>query len=913
MNRRSEQEIWPVILVAAGIATAALAGSGRALLAGLLADVLSWLPVLCGLLALILAAGFAARVVARRRCLGSRARLVVLAPDSFDPSAEAVLRFAGQLARVRRSLAPWLDLQASAVRILLDVDQAGRPRYSLIVPQRALTAVHAALGNYPRVQTRLLEAQPAADDQTDLAGGEASQTQAAEVAKCPTDAADKQPRPAEQQRGYVVRAELRLARASSQPLARPGLDPDPLQPLMAVLAEVERRYGESAQVAIDLLPCTAAARGRLRGRLLRTAARPAASTASSPAAAGPLGLLGAGGVGRRAASEAVAQRAEREQLAGKLLRPEPLFGIQILLRCQAPSRERALSRMQALLSCFDAFADANSYRVAGVRLAGLAFLGSDLPGVRGRFDRRMRTGRFAPARRGYVSAQEIAWALKPPTKRCQVPGLLRLGAAVNPPPRELPSITEENTSGLLPLGQVEDRRGQRTVGVRLNDTFFTYITGRSRWGKTELAICQFLHLVRAGHGGLFLDPHEDAIKRIKSCLTEEQHARRILELDLVGEHSYQAQPGWNLFAARELSPQAAEGRVQAIVDSFASALQWGERNNRALMLTTQAAAALIELSRKLPADTQPTIFQIPTLLGNQQWLAAVLSHLSAPRQQFFKERFPRLADEAITPVTNLIDRLRSCTQLAALLGAQTSSYDIAAAMDQQRIVLACPGAGGATDRLIANLLVFDLLHAAKRRAHQPADQRRPFHVFLDEVQTYDGAASGNLAALLEQTAKYGIRACLLNQNPERLTRDTLQALTTNRSHLIVTALNSHAAALIAREWAGDPDPAAITGLPRYTFLAQVTHQGQLSTPFLFHGIPVEQRLPGVFCPDQLQDIQPLIDQASGRTSTKQTIEDLDTLDQRIHAHLTGTQDQQSPSSSRGVELPQLPAASWEQQ
>ena len=66
-------------------------------------------------------------------------------------------------------------------------------------------------------------------------------------------------------------------------------------------------------------------------------------------------------------------------------------------------------------------------------------------------------------------------------------------------------------------------------------------------------------------------------------------------------------------------------------------------------------------------------------------------------------------------------------------------------------------------------------------------------MFLDEIQTYDGAASGNLAALLEQTAKYGIRGFLLNQNPERLTRETLNALTTNRSHLITTALNEHAA------------------------------------------------------------------------------------------------------------------------
>lgn len=160
-------------------------------------------------------------------------------------------------------------------------------------------------------------------------------------------------------------------------------------------------------------------------------------------------------------------------------------------------------------------------------------------------------------------------------------------------------------------------------------------------------------------------------------------------------------------------------------------------------------------------------------------------------------------------------------------------------MDRGRIVLACPGSGGTRDRLIANLLLFDVLHAAKGRADTPPD-RRPFWVFLDEVQTYDGAASGNLAGLLEQSAKYGVRAFLLNQNPERLTPQTLNAVTTNRSHLLSTALNARAAGLIAKEWGGHPDPAALPRLPRYRFLAQVTQDGELSKPFALGGVTVEQ-------------------------------------------------------------------------
>jgi hypothetical protein len=823
------------------------------------------------IVALVVLAALTCRVVVTRRVLSRRVRLVVLAPDSFAPTLDGVLRCAAQLSRVRRLVGGWFDPRASAVRVLLD-GSGGVMRYSLVVPERSLPAIRSALSNYDRVQIR------------------------------PAD-----PEPPQRERGCVVRAELRLARPSSEPLAHLALDPDPLQSFARALAALHP-VRERAEVAVDLLPCTAGARRRLRRGLLRQSRRK--NTASVyTAGGGVLDVLAGGGrrVGRQPAADVVEQRAQREQIAAKVLQDEPLFQLQVLVRCEAPVKGIAVERLQALLGCFDGWAAANSFRVVGVRLLGLAFLGSDLPGRRAWFDRRMNTGLFRPARQGVVSAREVAGFLKPPTAYCAAPDVLRLGAAVYPPPRNLPEYTGQRD--VLPLGRVTDEQGQRIVGLRLADTFFTYTAGRSRWGKTELAITQFLSLVRAGHGGMFLDPHEDAIKRIKCCLTEPELAERVVELDLVGTRSREGQPGWNLLAARGLSDDARERRVEAIVDSFASALQWGERNNRALTLTTQATAALIELSTVLPADLAPTIFQIPTLLGNPEWLQVVLPFLSVPRRQFFSERFPRMAEEAITPVTNLIDRLRSSTQLAALLGSQQNTYDIAKAMNEGRIVLACPGAGGARDRLLANLLVFDLLHAAKRRAHIPPNRRREFYVFLDEVQTYDGASSGNLAALLEQTAKYGVRATLLNQNPERLTSATLNALTTNRSHLIATALNAHAAALIAREWASDPPANAITGLPRWTFIAQATHHGGLTRPFLFENLAVTDLFAEAYRPEQVPNIQATIDQASGRVDAQETIRALDTLDERIRAHLTSnagnTQAVEGTAPERSA-MPRLP-------
>jgi hypothetical protein len=248
----------------------------------------------------------------------------------------------------------------------------------------------------------------------------------------------------------------------------------------------------------------------------------------------------------------------------------------------------------------------------------------------------------------------------------------------------------------------------------------------------------------------------------------------------------------------------------------------------------------------------------------------------------------------------MVDRLRASSSITALLGQSRSSYRVREAMDDSKIVLACPGTGGTRDRLVANLLLFDLLHAARSRAELAPAKRKPFWVFLDEVQSYDGAASANLAGLLEQSAKFGIRAVLLNQNPERLSPATLNALTTNRSHLLASALNSHAAALLTKEWGGQPSPAALTRMERYRFVAQVTFKGSLSAPFALGGVRVEDVLGEA--PEGEGHARPVVD-----SDTSEAAAHLGTLDERILAALRG--EGKKPDSSGHSESRKRPARS----
>jgi hypothetical protein len=847
VSKSDPRDAVPLILLAAAVAIGLVASSAARWAHSLLE--LAGHPAaisLAGALLIFACAVLVARLVVTRRALDHRVAMLAIPADSFDPSPESVVRFASGLSRSRRALRGVLDAPASAVRLRLDGDEDGKLRYGIEVPERASGALRAALAAHHGVELRPVPEPPAEPVKVEAA-----------------------------------RAELVLARASSEPLNAAGLDPDPLGGFARALDGIDPASGDTATVCVDLLPVTPGKRRRLRRRLLRGARRRQPAPAPGEELAD---LLSAGDRRRGGAppAELVEQRVGRQALARKLGTAEPMFEMQVLVRIASPVPGRAKGQLAAVLAAFDAFAGENHLRVSGLRIPGVAFLGSDLPGRRGGFDRRLASGLFRPARRRVVTASEIAGLLKPPSKRCTASNVLRSGGAVPPPPRKLPTF--EGQASLLPLGKVETEAGERTVGVKLADTFFFYMSGRSRFGKTETAIGQFLHLARSGQGCLFLDPHLDALERIKGYLTEEGLRERVVEVNLADPDR---QPAWNLFAVRGRSRRRAAGQVDAVVDAFSSALRWDEINARALNLTTQAAQAMVDIAHKLPPELAPTIFEIPVLLSDEYWRSAVLPHVSAPVRRFFTERFPLLPPEAVTPVTNLIDRLRAAPATAALLGNPRATYDIRAAMDAGKIVLVCPGSGSGRDRLTANFVVFDALHAARSRSDVPPEKRRWFSLWLDEVQIYDGASSGTLAALLEQVAKYAVRALLLNQNPERLTAATRDAVTTNRSHLVTTALNSKGAGLLARELGGEVSAETIGQLARFHSLASVTLDGEISRPFRLTGVPVEELFPDKRHPEDVPLLDAAIDGSLCRAPVVETLDRLDRHPQEIVKHLLG--------------------------
>ena len=140
-------------------------------------------------------------------------------------------------------------------------------------------------------------------------------------------------------------------------------------------------------------------------------------------------------------------------------------------------------------------------------------------------------------------------------------------------------------------------------------------------------------------------------QRIKSCLTEPQFA----------EAGGRARPRRRRARARgspagtclphRVSPRRrAERRVEAIVDSFASALAVGRAQQPCADAHHPGDRRADRARRRsCPRSCSRRSFRSRRSSGTPSGCGRVLPFLSPPRRQFFTERFPRLSEEAITP------------------------------------------------------------------------------------------------------------------------------------------------------------------------------------------------------------------------------------------------------------------------
>jgi hypothetical protein len=252
-----------------------------------------------------------------------------------------------------------------------------------------------------------------------------------------------------------------------------------------------------------------------------------------------------------------------------------------------------------------------------------------------------------------------------------------------------------------------------------------------------------------------------------------------------------------------------------VADAVVSAFQhvwpdsWGPRLEHFLLNSVRAL---------LDAPGQ-TLLGIPRLLTDLHYCARIISTVRDPVvRSFWLNEYAaydkRFLAEANSPILNKIGRVLSAPAVRNIVAQPKSTIDLRRMMDEGRILIVnlSKGAlGEGTAHLLGALLTTGIAHAALSRSDTPEHERRVFHLYADEFQSF---ATESFSLILSEARKYALTLTLGHQYLGQLSDKLRQAVLGNTGSFISFRVGAEDAPLVA-DHLGLGTPTAVQDLSNF--------------------------------------------------------------------------------------------------
>lgn len=345
-----------------------------------------------------------------------------------------------------------------------------------------------------------------------------------------------------------------------------------------------------------------------------------------------------------------------------------------------------------------------------------------------------------------------------------------------------------------------------------NRALHTLIVGKTGSGKSTLLRNLIVQDMEAGRGIGLIDPHGDLAEELLNFVPP--HRRNDVVYFCSGDTEFPL--GLNLLH------QVPEKRRPLVASSMMEAFKaiwkdsWGPRLEYILYA---AVAALLDCQNV-------SLLGIQRMLVDPAYRTWVLRQTRDPIvRSFWIDEFEnydkRFRREVIAPVQNKVGQLLMSPIMRNVLGQVRNRIDARTIMDEGKIFIANLSKGSLGEdkcHLLGALLVTAFQQAALSRADVPESQRRPFHFFVDEFQSF---GTYSFASILSESRKYGLHLVLSHQFSSQLSPEVRGAIFGNVGNLIAFRIGSKDAALFHEEFDGEVSARSFTELPNYKVRAKL--------------------------------------------------------------------------------------------
>jgi len=308
-----------------------------------------------------------------------------------------------------------------------------------------------------------------------------------------------------------------------------------------------------------------------------------------------------------------------------------------------------------------------------------------------------------------------------------------------------------------------------------------YVVGITGTGKTTLLLNMALADVRAGEGVCLLDPHGDLIEDLLHLVPEER-AKDVILFDPADiDHPF----GLNLFEWPCRSDPKQMDRICAeIIGTFYKLFyySWGPRmedvmRHTVLVLLMNEGATMLDMPAMMTDD-----------LVRNHFLEQVDDRVL---EQYWKKLFPtgdREREQWTSSSLNKIGRFLANPVIRHIVSQAQSTIDFRRVMDEGKILLVNLSKGQIGEdnsSLLGSVIVGKILVAALSRAEIPPDERKRFHLIVDEYQSF---ATASFPTLQSEARKFNIDTVVAHQYRSQLDEDN-QGSTLNVGNLILFRVN----------------------------------------------------------------------------------------------------------------------------
>jgi hypothetical protein len=364
-----------------------------------------------------------------------------------------------------------------------------------------------------------------------------------------------------------------------------------------------------------------------------------------------------------------------------------------------------------------------------------------------------------------------------------------------------------------------------------------YVIGQTGTGKSTLLLNLIAQDIAAGQGFALLDPHGDLAEAVLMHIPRS----RTNELVYLNPADAERPIGFNPLSAvpEDLKPIVANGVVSAFRHVWPES--WGPRLDYIL---TNAIRALLDV----PGGT---LLMLPRLLIDDPFrMRLIEQHVRDPFiRGFWLNEYAGYGSgfraEAISPIQNKIGKALIEPRLRNMLAQPRSTISLRRLMDEGAIVvcnLAKGRLGEGTSHLLGAFLTTTIAQAALSRAEVPVGDRRVFHLYADEFQSF---ATESFGLILSEARKYGLTLTIAHQFIEQLPERLRASVFGNVGSILACRTGAVDAPILA-EQIGLGGADALVDLPNFAGWARLLKNGVPTSPLrlgLFPAPPTRRNSP----------------------------------------------------------------------